>query len=383
MTDYRDAVLHLWGRQLYERQGEPLAWAKAVLEATGRPPAAVTAAMSGRLDALADAPSECAWLLFRTVAKLAANLRGDGRYDADVGTRIGPLALWLGELEPAISGPLGDALGPPPDGPTSLVAVHAAGLSGNRAIRLRAVDALLEWAELGHPQARAALSEVASDHRAQDVAVWTKALNRIALFGDASVEPGLLRALADTGHRGVRWSALACAELGFHRAVPLIIPLLEHPDPMVREGACEALGLLEDHAAVPALTSRLNDETNWVRSRAALALGQIGGDLALAALWQAMMERRDPKAHHLASAIASFRSNVVEDLIVLTTNPDPDLRALACRALGATADDRALPALERLASHDLARTTLGGLVATAAKQGLRTAHRLRARTAST
>ncbi|MFI5764068.1 HEAT repeat domain-containing protein [Streptomyces sp. NPDC051563] len=384
MTDHRDAaVLRLWGRQLYERQGEPLAWAEAVLEATGRTPAAVTAAMSGRFDALADSPSDRACLLFRTVAKLAANLRGDGQYDADVGTRIGPLALRLAELEPPLAGPLGDALGHSPDGPASLVTVHAAELSGNRTIRLRAIDALLEWAELGHPQARAALSEIASDHRTQDVTVWTKALNRIALFGDASVEPGLLRALADTGHRGVRWSALACAELGFRRAVPLIIDLLEHPDPMVREGACEALGIFGEPAAVPALAARLDDGANRVGSRAALALGQIGGDRALAVLWQAMVERRKPKAGHLASAIAAFGPPVVDDLIALTGDPDPDLRALACRALGSTADDRALPALERLAAHDLAGTALGGRVATAAKQALRTAHRIRPRTAST
>ncbi|WP_097966327.1 hypothetical protein [Streptomyces sp. or20] len=234
MTDHRDAVLRLWGRQLYERQREPLAWAEAVLEATDRPPTAVTAAMSGQLDALADSPWDRAQLLFRTVAKLAANLRGDGLYDADVGTRIGPLALRLGELEPPIAGPLGDALGHPPDGPASLVTVHAAELSGNRTMRLRAIDALLEGAELGHPQALAALSEVASDHRPQDVTVWTKALSRIALFGDASLEPGLLRALADTGHRGVRWSALACAELGLNRAVPLCTALLEHPGPRGR-----------------------------------------------------------------------------------------------------------------------------------------------------
>ncbi|MGW8490283.1 HEAT repeat domain-containing protein [Streptomyces sp. NPDC055886] len=383
MIDCRDAVLRLWGRQLYERQDEPLAWAEAVLEATGRPPTAVTTAMSGRIDARDDSSSDCASLLFRTVAKLAANLRGGGQYDADVGTRIGPQTLQLAELEPQLAGPLGHALGHLPDGPTSLVTVHAAELSGNRTIRLRAIDALLEWAELGHPQARAALSEVASDHRTQDVTIWTKALNRITLFGDASLEPGLLRALADTGHRGVRWSALACAELGFHRAVPLITALLEHPDPMVREDACEALGLLGEPAAVPALTARLNDETDRVRSRAAQALGHIGGDQALAVLRQAMIERRNPKASHLASAIAAFGPPVVDDLIALTTDPDPDLRALACRALGSTADDRALPALERLAAHDLARTTLGGLVATAAKQGLRTAHRIRARTATT
>ncbi|MEU7073985.1 HEAT repeat domain-containing protein [Streptomyces narbonensis] len=383
MTGHRDVVLRLWGRQLFERQGEPLAWAEGVLVATGRPPAAVVAALSGRLDALADFPSDRAWLLFRTVAKLAVNLQADGRYDADVGTRIGPLAVRLGELEPPLAGPLGDALGHPPDGPASLVTVHATELSGNRTMRLRAIDALLEWAELGHPQARAVLSEVACDHRTQDVTVWTKALNRIDLFGDPSVEPGLLRAVADTGHRGVRWSALACAELGFRRAVPLITALLEHPDPMVREGACQALGVLAEPAAIPALAARLNDETDWVRSRAALTLGRIGGDRALAVLWQAMRQRRHPKAGYLASAIAAFGPPVVDDLITLTTDPDPDLRALACRALGSTADDRALPVLERLAAHDLAGTTLGGLVATAAKQALRTAHRIRARTAST
>ncbi|MEU8921554.1 HEAT repeat domain-containing protein [Kitasatospora sp. NPDC048545] len=382
MTDHRDAVLRLWGRQLYERQGEPLAWAQTALRAAGRPPAAVEAALDGRLDALPADPSDQARLLFRTVAKLAANLRGDGRYDADVGTRIGPQALLLGESEPELAGPLGDALGHPPDGPASLVAVLAAELRGTRATRLRAIDALLEWAELGHPQALAALSEVAADHRTQDVTVWTKALNRIDLFGDESLEPGLLRALADTGHRGVRWSALACAALGFRRAVPLVAALLEHSDPMVREGACEALGRLRARTAVPALAARLDDGTAWVCSAAALALGSIGGDRALAALWRTMTERRNPKAGHLASAIAAFGPPVVEDLIALTADPDPDLRALACRALGATADERALPVLERLAAEDLARTGLGGLVATAAKQGLRTARRMRARTAA-
>lgn len=178
-----------------------------------------------------------------------------------------------------------------------------------------------------------------------------------------------MRARRYIGHRGVRRSVLACAGLGFRRAVPLISALLEYPDPMVREGACEALGLFEEPAAVPALTARLNGETDWVRSRAALALGRIGGDRALAALWQAMMERRNPKASHLVPATAGFGPPVVDGLIALTTDPDPDLRALACRALGSTADGRALPVRERLAAHGFARATLGGLVATAAKQG--------------
>ncbi|MEU8514603.1 HEAT repeat domain-containing protein [Kitasatospora sp. NPDC048722] len=375
MTDQRSAVLRLWGRLLYEQQAEPLVWAEAVLRATGRPQAAVTAAMSGRIDVLD--PADRAFLLFRTVGKLSANLCRDALYDPDVGWRVGPLALRLGGLEPPLAGALGDALGHLPDGPASLVTVHAAELRGNRTTRVRAIDALLQWAELGHPQALATLHDVASDHRAQDVTVWTKALNRIALFGDASLEPGLLRALADTGHRGVRWSALACAELGFQRAVQPITALLEHPDPLTREGACEALGLLRAGTAVPALATRLDDDSGLVRTAAARALGDIGGDDALAALWRAVLERRNPKAGHLAAAVAAFGPPVVDGLIALTTDPDPDLRALACRALGSTADDRALPVLEHLAAHDPARTTLGGLVATAAKQGLRTAHRMR------
>ncbi|MFF3109013.1 HEAT repeat domain-containing protein [Kitasatospora sp. NPDC057904] len=375
MTDDSAAVRRLWGRLLYEQQAEPLVWAEAVLRATGRPQAAVAAAMSGRIDALDGA--DPAFLLFRTVGKLSANLCRNALYDEDVGERIGLLALRLGGLEPSLAGPLGDALGHMPDGPASLVTVHAAELRAGRTARIRAIDALLQWAELGHPQALAALHDVASDHRTQDVTVWTKALNRIALFGDADLEPGLLRAVADTGHRGVRWSAVACGELGFRSAVPLITALLEHPDPQTREGACEALGLLGAGTAVPALATRLNDDNGWVRTAAARALGDIGGDDALAALWQTMLERRNPKAGHLAAAIAAFGPAVVDDLIALTADPDPDLRALACRALGSTADDRALPVLERLVAHDLARTTLGGLVATAAKQGLRTAHRMR------
>ncbi|MEV6206118.1 HEAT repeat domain-containing protein [Kitasatospora sp. NPDC051914] len=377
MSDHRDAALRLWGRQLYERQSDPVGWAEAVLRAAGRPPAAVAVAMAGRLDALpVGPPGEAAGrahLLFRTVAKLAANLRGDGRYDADVGTRIGPAAFRLGELEPGLAADLGTALGPPPHGPASLVTVLAADLHGSRATRLRAVGALLEWAELGNGQARSALHAVASDHRAHDTAVWCRTLDRVALFGDEALEPGLLRALADRGHRGVRWSALACAELRLHRAVPPITDLLDHPEAMVREDACRALGRLADPAAVPTLAARLDDGVRRVRGAAARALASIGGDRALAVLRQALTDRRDPKSGHLASAIAAFGPAVVDELIALAA--DPDLRALACQALGSTGDPRSLPLLEHLAGHDHARTGLGGHVSGAARQALRTARR--------
>ncbi|MEV7179572.1 HEAT repeat domain-containing protein [Kitasatospora sp. NPDC093679] len=374
MTDSRAAALrNLWGRQLYRRQDDPAAWAEGVLRATGLPVTAVTAAMAGELDAL---PVDgAAHLLFRTVAKVAADLRGNGMYDADSGERIGPLALCLAEREPRLAGTLRTALGHPPDGPDSLVSAHAADLRGDRPTRLRAVDALLEWAELGDAQALAALHAVATDHRVHDPAVWDRALGRIALFGDGALEPGLLRAVADTRHRGVRRSALACAELGLARAVPSITALLGHADGAVREGACRALGLLAAPAAVPGLAARLDDEVRRVRITAAGALGRIGGEPARAVLWRAMTERPDPRAGHLASAVAALGPAVLDDLVTLATAPDPDLRALACRALGATGDARALPVLQRLASHDHTRTSPGGTVATTAARALGTTRR--------
>ncbi|PBC67531.1 HEAT repeat protein [Streptomyces sp. TLI_235] len=385
MTEHGSAAVRLWGRLLYERQSDPLGWAEGVLRATGRPSTAIAEAMAGRLDALPhglrDEAGGHAALLFRTVAKLAADLRGDGRYDADVGERIGPLALRLGESDPRIAGHLRTAVGPPPCGPDSLVTVHAAELDGDRATRLRAVDALLQWAELGNERARTALRAVAADHRAYDAAVRWRALDRIDLFGDRSLEPGLLRAVADAGHRGVRRSALACAELGLRRAVPPIRALLDHPEAAVRESACEALGLLADPTVVPALALLLDDASRRVRGAAAHALGRIGGDEAFGVLRRAMTERRDPKAAHLASAAAAFGPPAVNDLVALTTSPDPDLRALACRALGQIDDARIVPVLEHLATHDRTRTTLGGTVASAARQALQAAHRTRTGTA--
>ncbi|WP_371494346.1 HEAT repeat domain-containing protein [Kitasatospora sp. NBC_00374] len=200
------------------------------------------------------------------------------------------------------------------------------------------------------------------------------------LFGDGALAGPLLRALADYPEfRCAAWAATACAELGLSRAVPLILPLLTDREPLTRSTACEALGRFGDPAAVPALVDLLDDPAEHVRAGAAAALGAIGGAAARAALWRELTLLRHPRAGYLASAVGTFGPAVLEDLIALAADPSPDRRYWACRALGVTAEDRALPVLERLAATDLARAEFGGRVATAARHGLRAAHRIRAR----
>ncbi|MFJ1704754.1 HEAT repeat domain-containing protein [Kitasatospora sp. NPDC088346] len=353
--------LHLWGRQLYVRQPDPLAWAEAVLAAAG--PHAEESGL--------------AWY----VHKLRRNLTAGARYDHDTGWWIAPLAHRLATDVPGLTDALADTLGGRPLGPASLIALWAEELTAPAAPpRHRAVDALIAWAELGDRQARAALHAAVADHRTADPTVWTKALNRVGLFGDATLAGPLLGALADhPGFRGAPWAATACAELGLRQAVPLVLPLLADRDRLTRHTACQALGRLGDPATVPALVGLLDDPAELVRAGAAAALAAIGGTAARAALRRELTLLRHPRAGYLASAVGSFGPDALDDLIALAADPSPERRYWACRALGVTAEDRALPVLEHLAATDLARTDCGGRVATAARHGLRTAHRIRAR----
>jgi len=405
--------LRLWGRHLYERQDVPLAWAGRVLAAAAatRPglpgiddvldlatdparwPHAQQAFRQVRqqsLDSAADEPTRLLYALAEVVAKLAHNTSGrQPLYDLDVGERIGPLAHRLAAADPELRERLGSALGGMPDGPygdDSLIGDLATELLAPAAARrVEALGRLLEWASFGNEPARAALRTVVVDHRRYSREIYTRALNRVALFGDTDLEQPLLRALADREHGCELWAATACADLGFRAAVPLITRLLtDRADlgdltVLTVEGACLALGRLGAVEAVPSLIESLDDPSATVCAGAAAALADIGGEQALAALWRALESRRHPRAGYLASALAGFGPLVVDDLIAMASHRDPDLRYWACRALGATADDRALPVLERLAEHDLERTGLGGRVATAARQGLRTAHRIRSR----
>ncbi|WP_378733939.1 HEAT repeat domain-containing protein [Nocardia brasiliensis] len=249
---------------------------------------------------------------------------------------------------------------------------------GDLATREENLRLLLVRAGDGDTSAKEALRALVRDYPEYHRSLYSRALNRAAVFGDDSLTAPLLASLADTRYNCQAWAAMGCAALGLRDAVPGLVAMLDHPQQMAREQAVIALGALGDGSVVPALTPVLRDSIAGMRERAAEALGMIGGDAALAALWDEFENRRYYRIGYIASALAEFAPDVIPRLCAAADSDDPDHRYWAAVALGSTGDDRAVPTLERLMAHDRGATVFDGMVSVAAKKGLRTLRRIQA-----
>jgi HEAT repeat protein len=234
----------------------------------------------------------------------------------------------------------------------------------------------------GDESAATVLRTLVRDYPDYHRSLYTRAMNRAAVFGDASLEEPLLAALADTRYNCQAWAAMGCAALGIRTAVPALLALLDHPQWMAREQAVIGLGVLGDAGVVPALAPLLGDPADWMRQRTADALARIGGDAALAALWDEFEHRRFPRIGYIASALALFGPEVLPRLREAATSDDPNQRYWAAVALGSTGDDDAVETLERLMDGDDGTTVFDGRVSVAAKKGLRTLRRIQSAIAS-
>ena len=78
--------------------------------------------------------------------------------------------------------------------------------------------------------------------------------------------------------------------------VPELIALAESPTVNVRQGACEALGMIKAQSALPVLGRRLSDPDLWVRAKAARALKNFGAEagLEIATMLKAMVANDPP-----------------------------------------------------------------------------------------
>ncbi|QGQ20531.1 hypothetical protein GC089_16735 [Cellulomonas sp. JZ18] len=270
---------------------------------------------------------------------------------------------------------------PSTSGQESLVAtvVRSQLTAPDREVRVAALDGLVGLAAHGDDEARALLREVVTRYRDTDREVYTRALNRVEVFGDRGLTEPLLAALSDEDLGCQAWAADACGRLGVQEAAPLLVGLLTHPDGMVRASACEALGELRNAPAVGALATCVDDPSEHVRAAASRALARIGTDAAADALWAAFLARRHPRPGYLPGALAACGPDVHARLLAATAHADPEIRYWAARALGATGDERYDAVLSRLAADDHATTSTGARVSTGARRGLRASLRVRER----
>jgi HEAT repeat protein len=230
----------------------------------------------------------------------------------------------------------------------------------------------------GDEDAAEVLRDLVRDYPGYHRALYTRAMNHAAVFGDAGLEAPLLAALADRGYNCQAWAAMGCTALGFRAAVPALRGLLDHPQWIMREQAVIGLGELGDESVVPDLVPLLGDPADWMRQRTAEALATIGGPAALAALWNELENRRFSRIGYIASALARFTPDIIPRLAGVAVAGDPDQRYWAAVALGSTGDDRAVATLERMVADDRGKTVFDGEVKVAARKGLRTLRRIQA-----
>jgi HEAT repeat protein len=140
----------------------------------------------------------------------------------------------------------------------------------------------------------------------------------------------------------------ALGQLGFARAVPLLITALRQDDHfLVRRDAAYALGELGDPRSLDALyTALVEDDEEHIRSTAAQAIGKIGGPQAFDLLIAALPNRSEQARRSIAHAlIATGDAHALERVIALLHDPNDQVRLNAASALGTTQDTRAVPPL--------------------------------------
>ncbi|MGO9921288.1 MAG: HEAT repeat domain-containing protein [Isosphaeraceae bacterium] len=136
---------------------------------------------------------------------------------------------------------------------------------------------------------------------------------------DASQLNGWLALLGGPGYRDREardWAVAQLRATGADRLFPLLIPMLDDPDPEVRCTACEAVLWVDARRAIDMVLPLLGDPDVTVRLHACGCLHDFGDERAVAAL-----------------------------IRVLRGEPDAQVRGNAAYALGGIGSPAAIPAL--------------------------------------
>lgn len=190
------------------------------------------------------------------------------------------------------------------------------------------------------PSFREALVALFEDTRYPDARMRGWMALSLGKLGDPAAAPAIEKGLSDAGEEAALTRYTCAWALGALQAagsVPALAPLLDDPDPSVRQMTAYALGAIGTPAAATALAKALTDERPAVRWTAAVWLGR----------------RRDPAA---LSVLRTLLAPGPGD-----PRPEPDRDQIleqAARAAGALGDPSLKAALESLAADPSPRVAL-------------------------
>jgi HEAT repeat protein len=136
-----------------------------------------------------------------------------------------------------------------------------------------------------------------------------------------------------------RRAALTLAKLGDKSGVPTMIADLSTATGRDRDNVAVALRILKDERAIPALREALKDKSPYVRSIAVAALGELKATKAYDEIVALTTDKEIQGGGKNAGTLNCLQSTPAD---------------MACYALGALGDKRAVPVLiERLTETDL------------------------------
>ncbi|RMB62180.1 HEAT repeat domain-containing protein [Tessaracoccus antarcticus] len=119
-----------------------------------------------------------------------------------------------------------------------------------------------------------------------------------------------------------------------HAARDALIPLLTHPDPVVRAQAAHALSKVGDASVAPFVVPLLRDDDVVVASKAAQVLGRFGGHAALTALVGILGDGPDVVGDAVVAALEEVGPSAVAPLVARLGDPAALVRSRAAEALG-------------------------------------------------
>ncbi len=164
-------------------------------------------------------------------------------------------------------------------------------------------------------------------------------------IGDAAVEP-VISVLSNANPVARENAALALGLLERRQAVAPIAGALDDSVAAVRSRAAWALGMIEHRDGVPALTAAIRDGDAGVREQVVWALGMIEDPAGVEGLVRALDDDVADVREQAAWAIGMIEhESGVEPLIDALGDDDADVREQAAWALGMIEDPGAVEAL--------------------------------------